>query len=425
MSQSLSPELTESGLMIGQDRLYSPVQRLINVYLFVIFLALLCGGFVAFSRGGGDPDFANLYAQAQLVYNNPGSEFYNLETQYRVQQQTFSGRYYKDGVLPYIHPPFAVLLVLPFGLLNFEKARVLWTLLNLCLICFLPWLIIRLNPRVFAASRTTLVLGALAFCPFLVTLWHGQTSLFLVITLIIFNSFLRKGKEVASGVSLGVGFIRFHMVYLFVAVLLLKGKWKALSSLALTLIILFGASWIWLGSSAMIQYGNLLRMMSTIKDTMGVSPEKLQNWKGLIYSVGFWQIHGTLGSIILVSVSGGLLFLLWRSSWNPSEPEFSLQFAGTIFLSLCGSPYLNIHDLSLAFFAAALCLEYLLKMETFDTYSKFLFVLLLVSPLVWLFSTAINQKVTLHWSMVWMTTMFAMCLLRVSLLRPKLQRRLA
>src|ERR1035437_7916018 len=81
----------------------------------------------------GYQDFTIFYTSARLFRGGEASGLYNRATQYR-RQLTFTHVPIRQGPLPFNHPPFEALLFVPFTMLDYWPAYLLWTALNLILL---------------------------------------------------------------------------------------------------------------------------------------------------------------------------------------------------------------------------------------------------------------------------------------------------
>ena len=376
----------------------------LHVYLGTMALVLISGGISWFLQGG-DPDFKHIYAQTQLVLRGQKNQFYDIKAQQRIQFELFGNRLYGGTVMPYIHPPFEIFLYLPFGYLSYTKARVLWTIVNLGLILLLPLMLTRKLYSDPCVRKSTIYLGTLSFCPFLVALWQGQTSLIALWCLLFVFVRLKQEKDFSAGIFLSCAFVRYHLAYLFVPLFLLKGKTKSLLGFALSAGFLTGVSALWLGMSGMVKYVQLVLTMNASHGTNLVQPGKMANWSGFVYTLGITGVHSTIGALVMVC--GALVFLgvIWRREWNPKGNDFELRFSATVLLSLCATPYLYMHDLSLAFIPLALCYGYLNGFAGPKGLKLAFSALLIISPIVWLYPTELTKDITIQWAMVWMTTL--------------------
>jgi hypothetical protein len=383
---------------------------LIHLYLILIAVFFLLAG-ISWFRHASDPDFACLYAQARLVHETAPSRLYDVELQRGVQQRLFGEKLYGGHVMPFVHPPFVMALLYPLGLLSYDQARVVWAMLNILLVLALPWVFFRMSPEVLGRAKTTVYLAALAFYPFLVCVWQGQVSLVLLFLVALAYLNLRKGKEFQAGLLLGSAFLKFHLVYLLAGWLLFKRRISAILGLACSLGVLVTASVVWLGEAGIGNYLTLLASMSKQNNYTVLQPERMQNWIGQTYLLGFKGIYHSRTAVILGLVAFILTAALWRKRWDPAEPEFGLRFAATLLLCLLASPYLLMHDLSLLFLGLMLCLEFLLQSPQKNWTTLALSSLLLASPIVWFVTLLYTDRFPIQLSVVWMSATLAVLIL--------------
>jgi alpha-1,2-mannosyltransferase len=128
-----------------------------------------------------------------------------------------------------VHPPCAVLLGIPFGLLDFQDALVAWNLASLVLFAASLWLIVRtlrLSVAVWQVLAGFCVL--LVFYPLQDHIMHGQLDLVLLFLLTMAWRADRRGQSAMAGVWTGAA----TAVKLFPGLLLLYflvlRKWRAL-----------------------------------------------------------------------------------------------------------------------------------------------------------------------------------------------------
>src|SRR5437763_1301142 len=110
------------------------------------FAAMTClHGFLIWNAAGliqkGYPDFTHMYAAGKIVRYGLGYRLYDEATQYRVQQEFASGVSIRHGALPYNHPPYEALIFVPLSYLPYLSAFVLWDVLGLVILVYLPYLL--------------------------------------------------------------------------------------------------------------------------------------------------------------------------------------------------------------------------------------------------------------------------------------------
>ena len=151
----------------------------------------------------------------------------------------------------------------------------------------MPWGLCKWSPDLLRPQRRLILLGALSFYPFLVCLWQGQISILLLWAIIGFLLLLRTGKDFWAGVALGLGLMRFHLIYLIVLLVVAKRRVQVTLGFSLSAGILLGSSFLWIGKEGYWNYLTLLKRMNQDQGALLVLPQKFQNWVGQLYLLGF------------------------------------------------------------------------------------------------------------------------------------------
>jgi hypothetical protein len=133
------------------------------------------------------------------------------------------------------HPPTSVLLVLPFGLLDYQPATELWNLLSLGLLVVSGLVMIRqLNIRLAARWLLPLIVLLLLSAPLRQQVYHAQLNLVLLLLLTGTWAADRCGRPVLAGMLLGTAtMIKLFPAFIFLLFLLRK-EWRVLAA---------GAAW--------------------------------------------------------------------------------------------------------------------------------------------------------------------------------------
>ena len=387
----------------------------VSIYLSMLSL-FLWFGILSWFKSGGSPDFAHIYAEAKLVQRYPASEIYDLDKQAAVQRELFGDHLYGGKTMPFVQPPFTLFFLSPLGFLSFRQARLLWLGVNLLLLAFLPWAFSKWNPGLLRPHWLTLLLGVLSFYPFLVCLWQGQISLLLLWAIIGFLLLLRTGKDFWAGVALGLGLMRFHLIYLIVLLVFAKRRIQVTLGFFLSAGILLGSSFLWIGEKGYWNYLTLLKKMNQDQGALLVLPERFQNWVGQLFLLGLPTNYRTLASAVSVALALILLSAIWKQKWMPQEFMFGLRCGATLILAALASPYLFIHDLSIIFPALVFCVEYLLAEKRWGWEHCLVLIILLLSPVIWFASLSISQIIPIQGNVIWMSILiyFLMRLVRKS-----------
>jgi hypothetical protein len=308
----------------------------------------------------GYQDFTIFYSAAEIIHQGLGHRLYDDTTQYRIQQGFAAAANMRKGPLPYNHPPFEVLTFVPFSLLPYFVAYVLWDLVSLLMLVLLLFL---LRPHISILGHVSVahwLLAALSFFPTFFALLQGQDSILLLLIFSLVFIFLKTEREFAAGCCLGLGLFRFQVVLPLMLVLLLERRKKAFVGFLLVALILALISVALVGVEASLNYPASAWRMEQVMDRPGtVVPIGMPNLRGLLeppltrlVSRGFSDVLLALVSVALVLFTAFLSKATAASTFNLG---FSLCLIATVLVSYHTFPY----DLSLLLLATAVVADHL------------------------------------------------------------------
>ncbi len=201
------------------------VPALIGVFaLFCTAYSLLLGARVA----SGENDFLAFHTGAKLAMSG---QLYDLPEHLKVHQATV-GREYPS--LAYIRFPYYAGLLQPLGWLPLRWAWPMWAIFQGLCGCWILWLFGR-------GDREYLFIMMLLPALYTSTM-SGQDTLLLAAMLTGVWMLLEKRMDAPAGALLALALIKPHFALVFAMVLLVRGRWRALSSFAGSAIILYFAS---------------------------------------------------------------------------------------------------------------------------------------------------------------------------------------
>ena len=302
---------------------------------------------------GGMTDFSVLYCSGRMVAAGDGSQIYNYEAQ-RLAQLPFAAP--GTIVLPYVFPPYILLLFVPFSLLPYKAAVVLWYALNSALLVSIPLLLRK--ALVLTDWQLSLSILALAFFyPATACLSMGQVS---ILTLLFFTlSFLslESGHEVLAGCLLALAIYKPQFVIVPILIFIVKRNWQVIQGFLATSAGLFGISVLVSG------WKTTLALPAAIRAIHGRSgteyPDKMPNLRGVAASVISSETRvlmlAVIASVVLVFA---LLFLLRKTPVGP------LWFSLVIILSLLASYHSGKHDLVLLVLPLLVLSQVIIEIES-------------------------------------------------------------
>jgi hypothetical protein len=175
------------------------------------------------SLRNGYQDFTIYYMSALLLRSGQGADLYNSETQYRTQL-TFAHLPIRQGPRPFNHPPFEAIVFLPFTLLSYWPAYLLWTAINVTMLAVSMVLLRRQFPRIVTSSPLVLGLGAAAFFPLAIAIVQGQDVVLLLLLFVMAVICLDRGRDATAGALFAGGLFRPHLIVPMVVLLALQRR---------------------------------------------------------------------------------------------------------------------------------------------------------------------------------------------------------
>jgi len=288
-------------------------KRKFHVVLYLLAMTLcnlVMAGDVVSRLRNGYQDFTIYYTGALLLRNGEASKLYSLATQYQTQL-AFTNVPIRQGAVPYNHPPFEALLFVPFTLLGYWPAYLLWTAVSLVMIGMSVWLMRKQFPQLAAVSPFILGLGASAFFPLVLGIIHGQDEVLLEFLVVLAFICLDRGNDAAAGAFLAAGLFRPHLA-LPLAVLLAVRRWRILLGFAPVALVLGGISVVLTGWRGQIDYVRFVFLVE--RSRIGnYGPQANPNIRGLITG---W--HGLsvpspfMGFVVLATSAFVFLVALFR-----------------------------------------------------------------------------------------------------------------
>lgn len=294
------------------------------------------------SLRNGYQDFTIFYTGARLLRNGQASSLYDLATQYRMQL-TFTHVPIRQGPLPFNHPPFEALLFVPFTLLNYWPAYLLWTALNLIMLAVSVTLLGRHFPQFVAVPPILLGLGATAFFPVAIGIIQGQDVILLLLLFVLAVICLDRGNDAGAGALLAAGLFRPHLVVPLVVLLAIR-CWRVLIGFVPVALVLAGASVVitgWRGAFDYVRF--VLRMEKTGAGGFGL--QALPNLRGLVANLPGLRPADPLSTVIILAMSVIVFLVALRRIRKKDSILFSSSLAAvtSILISFHALP----HDLSL------------------------------------------------------------------------------
>jgi hypothetical protein len=332
--------------------------RLLQRAGIALCLALLIGLVASYimllHSGGAGPkktDFVPYFSAAHLVETGQGDAIYSFHQLGQFEASLVRPLRVKDGVMPYLYPPYFALLLAPLASLPYTVAYLLWTILNVALLG-LSILALQRYAGLRGAAALFFWAGALSFLPVLVGLAQGQTSIVLLAVFTGACLALRAGRSVPAGCLLACVLIKPTYVLPLLAVLLLRRSWRAVAACAASAIVLLAAPVLLLGASVNTGYGNtLLEASGWRKQIGGFQAQWNHSISGLVQLLLPGRAATMLALVLCLVILGLFLVAVARTH------ELDVSFALAIVVGLLVSPHVLVHDLTLLLIPTAIALR--------------------------------------------------------------------
>ena len=348
----------------------------------------------------GYQDFTIFYTSGRLLRSGEASSLYNLATQYRMQL-TFTHVPIRQGPLPFNHPPFEALLFVPFTMLDYWPAYLLWTALNLIMLAASVTLLRKHFSQLAAVPPLVLGLGAIAFFPVAIGIIQGQDVILLLLLFVLAIISLDRGNDAAAGALLGVGLFRPHVVVPLVVFVAIR-RWRVLAGFTPVALVLGAISVAIMGWRGPVDYARfVLHLEGTGARGFGV--EAVPNLRGLVAQLPGLGPSGRWAALLILASSVGVSFVaLRRIRYGRDSVIFVSVLAAvtTILISF----HALVYDVSLLLPMVLFLLSRTLGVARakIDAGTILLFILLLLTPLYVFLGMVVDRFVWFSLILLWL-----------------------
>jgi hypothetical protein len=268
-------------------------------------------------------DFTFYYAAARIGVTHGWQSIYDLNLQ-QSELDAIGSRIRIAELARYISPPPVAWLALPFTLLSYPVAYVLWSALLLAALAGTWYLASPGTGRV----RPIHLVAALAWLPVIYALQLGQPGLLVAIGVAGSHALLRSNRQFLSGLALGVIVLKPQLGFLLPIALLAGGRFRAFAGAAVSIGLLVIASGVNVGPDGMAAYAERLSFAAGV-------PVNQQLTLALVI--------GGLAAARLVQGAIAIWALALAYRLRKQSPEWI--FVPALVGGLLASPYLHLDDL--------------------------------------------------------------------------------
>lgn len=311
-------------------------KTLIGLLLIAINLCI----FFAFQAGNSDfkrGDFKMFYTAAVFLRTGRPFNIYAPDSYAAMQHKSIPSLTPAE-VKPYTHPPYELLVVVPFSFLSYRAACWCWLMFVLLLgiVC----------GRIMRSYA-----GIMGMFPFFFVLLYQQDSMITLLILISCWFALKESRDVLAGLILGLALFRFQII-IPLALVLAFWRPRVLKGFAVSGALIFALSVAMVRPAGMIDYWHYLLGMTGASYSTAMNAYHMSaNWnvalRGLVFELLnngknstrlITAVTGILGVIIL-----GIAWRFMRANGLRAETKFSFAIVTALLLSF----HLLPHDLIL------------------------------------------------------------------------------
>ena len=280
------------------------------------------------------PDFLTHYTAGRMVLAGEAAHFYDFPMQAAAQEAALGAPL--DRPSPFLLPPAAALIFVPFAMFSYQVAATLWAAVTIALMAVslrLVWPLSPLRGQVSGAFATLALVGTYPVGMNLVT--GNNAALWLAIYALGARYFL-SGRAVAAGIVLGLGALKPQLFLAVPMVLLIQRRWRALGSATGVAVVLVAISLVMVGLDGARQYVDFLTSSAYRSDIAIPNAWRMLSVPAFI--AGLYPDVPELGTAVIVV--GGLVALGWAV--RRADPR--LAFAAAVLVSVVVAPHLFLYD---------------------------------------------------------------------------------
>ena len=354
-------------------------------------------------------DFVLYYSGAKILNDGNGAHLFDLEVQ-RNYQRNFGGGD-RDWDLPFNHPPYELLPLLPLANFSFPVAHAFWTAINILLLALA---LLRLFPFLETSQQSLFVLMALAFFPTITALKMGQDSL--ITTLLLAETFvsLKHKRYATAGGLMALGLYKPQFVLPLLSILVIHGRWKSLCGFLSVGLLLGAISLAMVGSDGLA--GLISLWLPMINRGHVVWPELMTNIRGLVYmilqSAGLTEATNVLTLVFSVATYAAML-QLWPRNAEDTDELFDLRFAAAVVMTALVSFHCYSYDATLLVVPLVIMLNHVLKASGPYPLRHRIFLAILISWFVPLLPNVLLSAALLAWWALPLPILFAVIAIEI------------
>jgi hypothetical protein len=329
---------------MGSDQGSAKKQRLAAMFLLALTVANVRGALQAVPLlRQGYQDFTAFYCGGEIVRRGETARLYDLGLQGKIQREFAPEVSIRQAALPYNHPPFEALLFAPLTHLSYFPAYLVWTALGTTMLAAAMACLRRTYKDAGELNGAFLLLAALGFAPFMLTLTLGQDSVLLMFLATVALILMEQERDVTAGAVLAACLFKFQFA-IPLAVVMAARRPRVLLGFCAGAVVLAGVSAAMVGGNELVDNAGWLLHLEKSGAGGAIPAERMVSLHGLAAVLTGGAGHGTAAAGITVLAS---LAIVAAAMWVARQVrEFRWAFAVAVVTALVVSYHALAQDLT-------------------------------------------------------------------------------
>ncbi len=280
------------------------------------------------------PDFLTHYTAGRMVLAGDAARLYDLPYQAAAQEAALGAPL--DRPSPFLLPPAAALVFVPFAALPYFAAATLWAVTTAVLMAaafLLVWPLAPLRGRVSGAFAALALAGTY---PVGMNLIGGNNAALWLAIWALGARYLLTGRAVAAGMVLGLGALKPQLFLAVPVLLLVQRRWRALGAAAGVAALLAALSLLMVGVDGARQYVNFLTS-SAYREEVAIP----NAWRMLSLPAFARALLPDASDLLTIAIVGGGLVLL---GWAVRHASLPAAYAAAALMSVAIAPHCFLYD---------------------------------------------------------------------------------
>lgn len=285
-------------------------------------------------KGG---DFIQYYTLGHLAAAGDAATMYDAAG-YHAAQVALVPESVED-IYPTVYPPQTALLFVPFSLLSYGQAALLWAVLSLLVYAA----VVRSAWRAGAPhlrDRGLLIASAAAFPPVWQMVLHGQVTIVLLAASCVAWRALCRRRHALAGAALGALALKPQFGLAFAVIVLARRDWPMLWGAAASVALQALAVWVLLGPAALSGFASVVPVWLADPDFLEAKAYQSHSIRAVTRLLPSWG-----GAVLWAAASS---VVLWQTGrvWL-SGASLEVRFGLVLLASVLVNPHLIVYDAAL------------------------------------------------------------------------------